>query len=195
MNRIERQIRFSALPLLVTVSGLAQPAPPFTTEAERCIGPAAHYHSVNPYVLRSILRVESGLNPNAMHRNEDGSYDVGIGQHNSKNLQALARFGIGPRDLQDACVGTFVAAWHLGKQVTAFGNTWFAIGAYHSRSPYENDRYRRLINNELVSSGFMRGQILQVPPPYPKKASQQEAHKSREPRAASSMVIFDSQSR
>ena len=61
-------LRVATLAVVLTAgSALAkapgQGAPLFSTPVEACIIPAARFHSVNEYVLRSILKVESGLNP------------------------------------------------------------------------------------------------------------------------------------
>lgn len=140
---------------------------PFSTSAERCIVPASEYHSVNPYILRAILMVESKLNPGAIGHNEGGSVDVGIGQMNSIHFKELSKFGIGPNQLKDACIGTYVAAWHLRKGINQFGNTWEAIARYHSATPYFNNRYQILLRNELVRSGAMTGGLSNVPPLRP----------------------------
>jgi len=187
-----RGLALGALSLLAGATALAQSAAPFTTPAERCIVPAAQYHRVNPYVLRAILRVESGLNPNAFHCNSNRTCDIGIGGQNTVHLNELARYGVGPSALQDACVGTYVAAWRLGKHIAKYGNTWFAIGAYNSTTPYYNYRYQRLINNELVASGFLKGSILPVPP---LNSQTSPRPKSGDPDKGSDMVIVDSESR
>lgn len=153
---------------LLIASGEAQaspsaPAAPFTTPAERCIVPAADYHRVNPYVLRAILKVESGLNPKAIGRNANGTVDLGVGQMNSIHFKELAKHGIAPQQLLDACVGTYVAAWHLGRVMYQHGNTWEGVARYHSITPYFNQRYQMLLVNELVRSGVMQGKIQRVP--------------------------------
>lgn len=136
----------------------------FSTPPERCIVPASTYHTVNPYVLRAILNVESGLKSGAMGKNQNGSVDIGIGQINSVHLKELSRFGIGPVHLQDACIGTYVAAWHLKKTIAARGNTLEGVASYHSRTPYFNKRYQALLINEMIRSGAIRGQQMTVPP-------------------------------
>lgn len=138
--------------------------PPFTTFVERCIIPAANYHQVNQHILRAILRVESGLKPKAVGRNSNGTQDVGIGQMNSMHFKELANFGIAPGDLLDPCIGTYVAAWHLKKGMTAYGNTWEGIARYHSSTPYFNRRYQILLSNELVRLKVLPGVIQGVPP-------------------------------
>lgn len=137
---------------------------PFTTEVERCILPASQFHGVNHYVLRSILKIESGLKPGAVGKNRNGTEDVGIGQMNSMHFRELSKYGIAPEHLKNACVGTYVAAWHLSKTIARYGNTWFGIAAYHSATPYFNRRYQALLNNEMVKSGALQGPVLHVPP-------------------------------
>lgn len=133
-------------------------------QATACISPAATYHSVNPSILRGILKVESTFNPRAINRNRNGSVDVGIGQMNSIHFKELSKYGIAPNDLFDPCVGTYVAAWHLAKQLRAYGNTWFAIGAYHSATPYFNSRYQSLVYNALIDMKIIDGAKRRVPP-------------------------------
>lgn len=151
------------------------PAAPYTTEPERCIIPASQYHGINPHVLRAILKVESNLNPNAVGQNDNGTKDVGIGQMNSMHFKELSKFGIAPEHLKDACIGTYVAAWHLKKGIHKHGNTWFAVASYHSATPYFNNRYQILLNNELVKAGVIQNQKLPVPPLRPAKTASKPA--------------------
>ena len=143
---------------------MAWPAVSLANTLSNCISSASSFHGVNPWVLASILKVESSFNPKAVNRNDNGSVDVGIGQMNSIHFKELAKWGIAPNDLFDACTATYVAAWHLSKQVRAYGNTWFAIGAYHSATPYYNQRYQALIYNSLVGMQVYNGPKLAVPP-------------------------------
>jgi hypothetical protein len=134
---------------------------------ERCIKPAAGYHYVDARVLRAILKVESGLNPAAYNTNANKTVDVGIGQINSIHFPELRKQGVYPQHLQDACVGTYVAAWQLARVMAKNGNTWEGIARYHSASPYCNFRYQVLVQNELVRSGAMRGRTAPVPAARP----------------------------
>lgn len=137
---------------------------PFSTHAERCIIPASEHHQVNFHVLRAILVVESGLKPGSVARNNNNTVDVGIAGINSVHFGELSRFGIGPNELLDECISTYVAAWKLKKAVAKHGNTWRGIASYHSTTPYFNERYQILLQNELIRSGQMQGQIKSVPP-------------------------------
>lgn len=99
-----------------------------------CIDAAAARHHVNTVVLRAIGWQESRLNSRALGRNADGSIDVGAFQINSVHLAELARLGVDRTSLADGCVSAEVAAWHYRRQVERQGNTWLAVGAYHSHT-------------------------------------------------------------
>jgi soluble lytic murein transglycosylase-like protein len=115
-----------------------------------CITDAARYHGVSPPVLRAILWHESRFKAHAVGKNPNGTVDVGIAQINSMHFERPRGKGITPQDLKDACVGSYVAAWHLRQQINTYGNTWFAVGAYHSRTPHFNGCYANSIHHYLV---------------------------------------------
>lgn len=121
---------------------------------EDCFAQAGAYQGVNPLVLRAIAWYESKGDPNAVHRNADGSIDVGQAQINSVHFSELRRYGVPPGALKDACVNTYVAAWMLKQKMIRYGNTWHAIGAYHSETPSLRDQYARSIHRVLVSWGM-----------------------------------------
>jgi soluble lytic murein transglycosylase-like protein len=100
-----------------------------------CIDAAAARHGVNPLVLRAIGWQESHLDTAAVGINVDGSTDLGAFQINSRHLPLLARFGIDATALRDGCTNAEVAAWHYRRMVDRHGNTWAAVGAYHSATP------------------------------------------------------------
>lgn len=136
---------------LVVASVLGAPS---TAHAdEDCFARAGAYQGVNPLVLRAIAWYESKGDPSAVHRNADGSIDVGQSQINSVHFAELRRYGVPPGALKDACVNTYVAAWMLKQKMIRYGNTWQAIGAYHSETPSLRDQYARSIHRVLVSWG------------------------------------------
>lgn len=106
-----------------------------------CFEDAANYQHVNPTVLRAIAWQESHGRPEAWHVNRNGSIDLGMMQINSIHLANLGQFGVSGDMLMDACVSVYVAAWHLKKMMTKYGNTWAAVGAYHSETPRERTIY------------------------------------------------------
>ncbi|MFM0636417.1 lytic transglycosylase domain-containing protein [Paraburkholderia metrosideri] len=120
-----------------------------------CFDSAGTYQGVNPLVLRAIAWVESRGNPAAVHHNANGSTDIGELQINSVHLRELATYGINAQGLRDECVNIYVAAWHLKKQMVKYGNTWDAVGAYHSESPPLRDAYAQMVKTTLVRRGLM----------------------------------------
>ena len=168
------------------------------SEQAPCVAPAADYHSVNPWVLKAILKVESGFNPRAFNRNANGTVDVGMAQINSIHFSQLRNWGVAPSDLLDGCVATYVAAWHLAGRIREHGNTWFGIAAYHSTSACQNRRYAGLVWNELLKWGVVRGEREKVVSlracGYIAPGSKEDPtlHKTRKARSGSS-VAFDSE--
>jgi lysozyme-related protein Hpa2 len=120
-----------------------------------CIDAAAVHHRVNAHVLRAIGWHESRLRPSAMNVNANGSTDIGAFQINTIHLPKLRRYGIDEAALKNGCVAAYVGAWHYKKQVEQFGNTWAAVGAYHSRTPARSAWYANQIATVL-----MRWQVL-----------------------------------
>ena len=120
-----------------------------TTAMADCFDDAAKYHNVNPWILRAIAAVESGFKPVTIARNTDGSLDRGMTGINSVHLPQLARYGITAGDLLDGCKSVYVAAWHLRNRINERGNTWEAVGTYHSKTPSKRDVYTNKIRRVI----------------------------------------------
>jgi len=132
-----------------------------------CWDEAGQRYGVSPQLLYAIGRVESRLNPQAInltHRQRTGSYDIGLMQVNSSNLPALARHGIGERDLYDPCTSIHVAAWLLAQTFSRHGVSWDGVGAYNAactqlkgpacqaaRSRYAWQVYRHLSGPDVLA--------------------------------------------
>ncbi len=142
-------------PLLGLVAALLSSGGAAASEPSlaECVSAASTRHGVNPDLLVAILRVESGLKSDPVRRNANGSIDVGIAQINSVHFAELRRHGVEWPHLLQPCVGIHVAAWHLKNQVLRHGNTWFAVGAYHSVTPNFNQIYRERVVRELRRMG------------------------------------------
>nr|WP_232431359.1 lytic transglycosylase domain-containing protein [Cupriavidus sp. UYPR2.512] len=110
-----------------------------------CFDDAAAYQHVNPLILRAIAWRESHNQPGAVHMNTNGSTDYGVMQINSIHLGALSRYGITRDELMAPCKNIYIAAWQLRRQIMKYGNTWAAVGAYHSATPVLRDEYARQI--------------------------------------------------
>jgi len=139
-----------ATALAALVASRASQAEPQIPPAPECFQEAADFHNVNPWVLRAIIWHESRNNPTLILRNTDGSYDVGYGGINSVHWKELGGFNVEPADLKDGCVNSYVAAWLLARKVKKYGDTWDAIGAYHSETPDKKMAYAGRIRQVLI---------------------------------------------
>lgn len=137
----------SFAPALVLALGFAG-----TAQAD-CIDTAAERYGVNAHVLRAIGWHESRLRSSAIARNSNGTVDIGAFQINSTHLGTLSAHGVDANALKDGCVSAHVGAWHYRRQVQAFGNTWRAVGAYHSRTPARSAWYANAIAAVLMKWG------------------------------------------
>ncbi|MGA2552374.1 MAG: lytic transglycosylase domain-containing protein [Burkholderiaceae bacterium] len=120
-----------------------------------CYDAAAQYHQVNPLILRAIAWAETHNQPTAVHKNDNGSTDYGLMQINSVHLPALSQYGVSEETLMQPCANVYVAAWHLRRQMNKYGNTWAAVGAYHSETAQLRDRYAARVMQILKSWGFL----------------------------------------
>jgi soluble lytic murein transglycosylase-like protein len=141
----------AAIVWILALFGISLPASSYADDT--CFERAGAYQGVNPIILRAIAWFESKGNPDAVHRNANGSVDVGQAQINSVHFGELRQYGVPPGALRDACVNTYVSAWILKQKMIRYGNTWKAIGAYHSETPQSRDEYARGIHAVLVSWG------------------------------------------
>ncbi|SUD95618.1 lytic transglycosylase domain-containing protein [Pandoraea pulmonicola] len=120
------------------------------------IDAAAAQYGVNAGVLRAIAYHESSLNPNAQHRNRNGSVDVGLMQVNSVHFAWLERQHIRPDMLWNPSVNARVGAALLRRQIDRYGSVWRAVGAYHSMNPNTGGAYSRVIHNVYVNRRWER---------------------------------------
>ena len=109
--------------------------------ANLCFEQAGARYGVSPLILQAIAQQESGMNPRALHRNSNGTRDIGIMQINSSWLGFLARYRINETDLLDACTNIHVGAWILASNFQRMGVSWEALGAYNAVSPDKRARY------------------------------------------------------
>jgi len=123
-----------------------------------CFDDASQYQHVNPQVLRAIAWQESHSRADTVHRNSNGSTDYGIMQINSIHMRLLSNYGISPERLMDPCVNIYVAAWHLRSKIQKYGNTWDAVGAYHSETPSERDKYKSSIMRIIAQRQYLQNQ-------------------------------------
>ena len=112
-----------------------------------CFEEAGSIYNVFPRLLWAITKVESSFRPDALNRNEDGSYDYGLMQINSSWAQVLGKELWS--SLGDPCTNVKVVAWILSDCIRKHGYTWEAVGSYnaskrHKRAGYARKVYRAL---------------------------------------------------
>lgn len=109
-----------------------------------CWSQAGERYGIEPTLLQAIAITESGLDPSAMNHNNDGSYDIGLMQINSRNLPALKKYQISQRRLlNDPCLSVMTGAWILASFMRRHGYSWEAVGAYNAGSAPERGHLRQ----------------------------------------------------
>ncbi len=110
-----------------------------------CFDDAAAWQGVHAGVLRAISLQENRRCDATVVRNRNGSSDMGCMQVNSVHLPELLKYGITKEGLLDPCTNIYVGARHYKKMVVKYGNTWTAVGAYHSEIPQRRDAYAKSV--------------------------------------------------
>ena len=116
-----------------------------------CMALVASVYGLPPRVLPSIHVVEGGQ-VGMVHRNTDGSDDLGVMQINTRWLPALARVArmseaaVGARLVTDPCFNIAAAGLVLRTYLTArHGELMGAIGDYHSHTQAFNTAYQAMV--------------------------------------------------
>ena len=110
-----------------------------------CFDDAAAWQGVHAGVLRAISIQENRRCDGTISKNRNGSIDIGCMQINSVHLSELRNYAITKETLLDPCTNIFVGARHYKKMVVKYGNTWRAVGAYHSETPEHRDAYAKAV--------------------------------------------------
>lgn len=110
-----------------------------------CWDDAEKRYSVSKYLLLAIAQHESGLDPDSINRNRNGSYDIGLMQINSSWLSILKPYGIGVAELKNPCVNLNIGAWILAKNFSMYGKNWRAVGAYNAKTEWKRASYAQQV--------------------------------------------------
>lgn len=100
---------------------------------------AGRYYNVDPRLLWCVAKVESNMNPTAINKNTNGTYDIGLMQINTIHLPTLAKFGITKEKLLDPRTSASVGAWVMKGCIAKHGMTKNGITCYNGRiknNPY-----------------------------------------------------------
>lgn len=114
-------------------------------ETVQCIAQSAERYEEPELLLHSIILKEGGQT-GRYSSNKDGSYDLGLGQINTRWLGYFAKYGLTPSDIMNqSCTNVAVTAYILKYNWLHQEHDWFkAIIAYHiGNAQWTPERYRR----------------------------------------------------
>ena len=122
-----------------------------------CMALVARLYSLPPRVLPSIQAVEGG-GPGAVHRNTDGSADLGVMQVNTLWLAPLSRYArLDPAEVQERllrrpCFNIAAAGLILRTYLDETrGDLMRAVGDYHSHTPLLNQTYQAKVRDAAAA--------------------------------------------
>jgi hypothetical protein len=125
------------------------PCGPAKAGQAECVELASERYSLPAPLIRAILKVEGGR-VGLAGNNDNGTQDLGPMQINTVWLPQLTVYGITLEQLQnDRCINILAGSWILARQFKAARKLegsdkrrfWWAVGAYHSRTPRHNVQY------------------------------------------------------
>lgn len=118
-----------------------------------CFAQAGTEYGIDPLLLEAIAVHESRLNPDTVVRNSNNTLDIGLMGINTVHLsdKTLIQAGYSAQILLDPCTNVRVGAWLLRRKISKWGETWKAVGAYHSETPERNGNYQWLIYRSYES--------------------------------------------
>ncbi len=141
-----RRLALLAAALLACTAARAEDA-----GVAQCVAAASARYQVPQDLIRAVMRAEGGA-VGTVARNRNGSADLGVMQINTIHLPELARYGITREVLvNNACVNIHVGTWILSRELQRGGDFWTNVGAYNSRTPVHNKRYRERVWEHLLA--------------------------------------------
>jgi len=149
---IRHTVEFKVAPVFAVVfAALCMVLLPLSAPS-MCFEEAGRGYGISPALLYAIAKVESNLNPGAVNRNTNGSYDYGLMQINSGWYATLGRDRWDR--LSDACYNVHVGAWILRQCIDRYGYTWDAVGCYNASSKPKRTAYAWKIYSALRQAGY-----------------------------------------
>lgn len=115
----------------------------------QCVHSSGSAYDINPLIILSVLKIESGGRLGIVSRNTNGTDDLGPSQFNTGTWAKLLieKYKI-PREalINDMCQSVRAMAFALRTEINgAGGDLWKGIGNYHSRTPKHHVKYVRLV--------------------------------------------------
>lgn len=117
-----------------------------------CFEEAGKAYDINPLLLQTIAKIESNLKPDALNKNPNGTWDIGLMQVNSLWIKIL---GLNANELvSNPCYNAKTGAKILRQCINKYGYTWEAVGCYNATTDYKRVRYSWKVFNSLKAEGL-----------------------------------------
>lgn len=116
---------------------------------ERCFNIAADRYQIPNKLLKAIAITETKMDPYAIGKNANRTYDIGLMQINSSWLPKLSRVGVKQSDLLDPCTNIQIGAWILSDNIKRYGFGLKAIGAYNAVSNDKQQIYAQKVMKNM----------------------------------------------
>lgn len=98
-----------------------------------CYDRAGNDYHIDADLLRAIAFRESSFKVDALNKQNDTSYAIGLMQIHSQNFAELQQYGIHETHLKaDPCMNIYTGAYYLAKFIRITGNIWKGVGAYNA---------------------------------------------------------------
>jgi hypothetical protein len=123
---------------------------PFIDVPLHCVEEAAVMFHVPESIIISVLLTERGK-IGEISKNKNSTYDIGLMQINSSQLNELKKYNITESDLKyNACINVKVGTWILAKKIANGKNLATGIGDYNSHTYHFNKRYYKLVETNFT---------------------------------------------
>lgn len=106
-------------------------------------------YDIPPQLLWGIAKAESNLDPYAVNKNTNGTYDLGLMQINTIHLPMLKKNGIMARDLFNPETSIAVGAYILSQCFDKHGRNWKGLTCYNGRIE-GNDYAKKVLRGILT---------------------------------------------
>lgn len=119
-----------------------------------CYDRAGNDYHIDADLLRAIAFRESSFNTDALNKQSDTRYAIGLMQIHSQNFAELQQYGIHETHLKtDPYMNIYTGAYYLPKFIRITGDIWKGVGAYNAglSSKKEQQLKRQKYANEVYA--------------------------------------------
>ena len=120
----------------------------------KCLTIASDAYDVNEFLVLSVLLVEGGFNA-PIRKNNDGTYDHGLGQINTVRQAEIAKIGLTLEEVtNDPCKNIIGTSYILRTEIDEANDVSVGVGNYHydvkGKWPHHHYNYRQRVINKYL---------------------------------------------